>query len=107
VTSQLEIYSKRLGDEWEWIYPTQGELDDLVMPAIAAVKAGDRARGRTLFLEATNRLIARAVDVIVLACTEIPVVMHQRDVSVPAIDSTEALARYTIAAAQAMRARQQ
>jgi len=44
--------------------------------------------------------VARGPDVIVLACTEIPVVIKQDDVSVPIIDSTDALARHCIAAAQ-------
>jgi aspartate racemase len=104
VTSELAIYSKRLGDEWEWQYATRGELDELVLPGIAAVKSGDLPRGRLLFLDALQRMVARGPDVIVLACTEIPVVVYQADVSVPVIDSTDALARHTVAAAQALHA---
>lgn len=102
VTTQLEIFANRLGDEWEWLYATPGELDTLVLPGIAAVKAGDLPRGRTLFLQAIRQLQARGPEVIVLACTEIPVVVSQSDVSIPVIDSTDALARYTVAAAQAL-----
>ncbi len=104
VTSQTEIYARRLSDEWQWLYATPAELDELVLPGIAAVKAGDLARGRKLFLEAIERLVARGPDVIVLACTEIPVVVTQADIAIPIIDSTEALARFTVAAAQALHA---
>lgn len=105
VTSQLDIYGRRLGDEWQWVHATRGELDELVMPGIAAVKAGDLARGRALFLEALQHMLARGPELIVLACTEIPVVISQADVSVPVIDSTQALARQTIALAHSMRAK--
>ena len=36
VTPQREIYAKRLGDEWEWLYATSVKLDELVLPGIAA-----------------------------------------------------------------------
>ena len=105
VTSQLEIYPHRLGYEREWIYATQAELDELVLPAIAAVKAGDLKRGRALFLESIQRLMVRGPEVIVLACTEIPVVVNQADVSLPLVDSTEALAAHTVSTAQVMHAK--
>jgi aspartate racemase len=107
VTSELAIYSKRLGDEWEWQYATRGELDELVLPGIAAVKSGDLPRGRLLFLDALQRMVARGPDVIVLACTEIPVVVSQDDVSIPVIDSTAALAHHTVAVANTLRMRSQ
>jgi aspartate racemase len=104
VTTRLEVYAKRLGDEWQWLYATPAELDEWVLPGIAAVKAGDLARGRELFMNAIQQLIARGPEVVVLACTEIPVVVTQVDVSVPVIDSTDALARYTVAKARALQA---
>jgi aspartate racemase len=106
VTSELGIYSKRLGDEWEWVYADDEALRTLVMPAIAAVKAGDLVTGRALFLDAVRGMLALNLDAIVYACTEIPVVLNQADVPLPVIDSTEALARHTVAAAQAMHRKQ-
>jgi aspartate racemase len=103
VTSQLGIYSKRLGEEWEWVYPSEEALETLVMPGIAAVKAGELEQGRTLFLAAIEKMLADKPDAIVLACTEIPVVLTQADVPVPVIDSTDALAKHTVAAALALR----
>jgi aspartate racemase len=103
VTTQLGIFANRLGDEWEWLYATPAELDKLVLPGIAAVKSGDLVRGRELFLQAVGELQARGPEVIVLACTEIPVVISQSDVSIPVVDSTDALAHHTVAAAQALR----
>jgi aspartate racemase len=96
VTTRLGIFSNRLGTEWQWVYPSADELANLVVPGIAAVKAGDLVRGRDLFLTATRQLSLRGLDVLVYACTEIPVVLKIQDVAMPVIDSMDALAKYTI-----------
>jgi aspartate racemase len=103
VTSRLGIYSNRLGTEWEWIYASEAELAEVVMPGIAAVKAGDLGKGRELFLEASRRLMERDLDVMIFACTEIPLILTASDVRVPVIDSMEALAVSTIDQAQKIR----
>lgn len=104
VLTKLGIYSQRLGDDqWEWVYASDELLDTVVLPGIAAVKAGDLPQARSLFLRAAQEFVAQGVDAIVLACTEIPVVLGQADIPVPVVDSTEALARYTVAVAQGMR----
>jgi aspartate racemase len=96
VTTRLGIFSNRLGTAWEWVYASEDELAKLVMPGVAAVKAGDLVKGRELFLSATRQLAKRELDVLVYACTEIPVVLKPEDVGVPVIDSMDALAKYTI-----------
>jgi aspartate racemase len=103
VTSRLGIYSNRLGTQLEWVYASEDELAEVVMPGIAAVKAGDLVKGRELFLEATRRLLEKDLDVLIFACTEIPVVISAADVRVPVIDSMEALAVFTIDQAQKLR----
>jgi aspartate racemase len=102
VTCRMGIYSRRLGDAWTWIYPSDAGLETHLLPAIAAVKAGDLVQGRSLFLLAMQEMLAQKPDAIVLGCTEIPVVLTQADSAVPVIDSTEALALHTIAAARAI-----
>ena len=102
VTSKLLVYEKRLGDEWEWVFATDDELAQDVMPGIAAVKAGDLASGRKHFLTAVSKMIQRKVDVVVFACTEIPIVLKGEDVPVPTIDSSLALARHTVKIAGSM-----
>ena len=44
---------------------------------------------RTRFLRVARELCARSADALVLACTEIPLVIHQSDVEVPVIDTVE------------------
>ena len=104
VISRMGTYSNRLGREWDWVYPSEKALNTLVLPGVAAVKAGDLAQGRALFLEAMQDLLAQAPEVIVYACTEIPVVLRAGDCPLPVIDSTDALAMHTVAVAQGMNA---
>ncbi len=105
VTSKLLVYEKRLGDEWQWVFATDDELTQSVMPGIAAVKAGNLPLGREHFLQAVTNMIQRKVDVVVFACTEIPIVLKAEDVPVPTIDSSLALALHTVKVAQSMRVR--
>ncbi len=73
----------------------------LVQPAVDAIKAGARGDDvRAALADAAARLIAAGADVIIAACTEVPLVLRQADVTVPLIDSTAALARATLAAAR-------
>jgi aspartate racemase len=102
ITCKLGIFSERLGPAWQWVYPTDDALKELVMPAVAAVKSGELEKGRELFLAATQELLSQNLDAIVFACTEIPVVLSQADVPLPIIDSTDALARLTVSIAQSL-----
>ena len=102
VTSKHLVYEKRLGNEWDWVFATDDELAEDVMPGIAAVKAGNLEQGRKHFLSAVSKMTQRNVDVVVFACTEIPIVLKQADIPVPSIDSSLALAQHTVKIAGAM-----
>lgn len=101
-TIRHRLFPARLGETREWLQPDSFELEYYLMPGIAAVKAGDLARGRELLGEAAKRLAMRGADVLVLGCTEIPLVLEPGDVDVPLVDATRALARHTIASAHAL-----
>lgn len=83
-----------------WLIPESAEIETLVTPGIAAVKRGDLRTGATLLRRAARMLAARGADALVLACTEIPLVLNPEDAAVPMIDATAALARHTVCAAQ-------
>ena len=100
------LYPRRLGTGREWLLPDADEMRLLVTPGIAAVKAGDLRTGGTLLRTAARKLAARDADAIVLACTEIPLVVGVADVNGPAVvDATFALARHAVAHAAALAAR--
>ena len=69
----------------------------VVQPAVNAIKAGDTGEGvRAALAGAAARLVAAGAQVIIAACTEVPLVLGQGDVAVPLINSTAALARATL-----------
>jgi len=80
-----------------WLLPTAREMIDLVARGIDAVKSGDLAIGRELLASAALRLKERGADVVILGCTEIPVVLDDANAPVPVIDATAALARRAVA----------
>lgn len=90
-----------------WALPTAGEMLELVMPGIAAVKAGDLGRGGELLGVAAQALVQRGAQALVLGCTEVPLVLGPANVTVPVIDATASLARRAVAWSMAQRDRRQ
>lgn len=80
----------------QWVLPTAREMLEWVMPGIEAVKAGDIDRGRSLLLRAAGELAKRGANVLVLGCTEIPLVLNAGNAPVPVVDATAALARRAV-----------
>lgn len=72
----------------------------VVQPLVSAIKGGDRGPDiRSAMAAEAARLVAAGADAIIAACTEVPLVLGQGDVSVPLIDATAALVAATLAAA--------
>jgi aspartate racemase len=72
-----------------------------VMTAIGEVKAGRGTGNATpLLVEACEHLVGRGADVLLEACTEIPLALQQKHVRPPLIDATAALARTAVAMAR-------
>ncbi len=72
-----------------------------VQPAVNAIKAGDTGTAVRLALAGeAARLRDAGAEVIIAACTEVPLVLRAGDVPLPLINSTAALARATLAAAR-------
>ena len=91
------------GTSMHWLLPTAGEMVELVMPGIQAVKAGDQALGGKLLARAAAALGKRGARAVVLGCTEIPVVLSSSNSSLPIIDATDSLARRCVAWSNAQR----
>jgi aspartate racemase len=92
-TLAAAFYGKRLAQRgFEWLVPTEEEQDRLVDRAIAQVKAGDIAGARAPLEAAAGALAARGADVLLLACTELPLAAEGANFPVPVLDATRALA---------------
>ncbi|WP_372525400.1 aspartate/glutamate racemase family protein [Piscinibacter sp.] len=77
------------------MYPTDGEMDAVILPAIALVKAGQAARAGQLLAPAVQALLARGAVAVILACTETPMALDAvaSPLRAHCIDTNRALAR--------------
>ncbi len=78
------------------------EPDDAAFAAIIAqVKSGDTGPGPRAAMDLIARaLIAAGADVLLAACTEVPLILNSAAYAVPVIDATSALVTATLAAAR-------
>ncbi len=84
----------------EVIFPSQADCD-LAMRLIREVKKGNLGPlVRSDMAAISERLAARGAQGIIAGCTEIPLVLDDRDISVPVVDSTLALAQEAVDAAR-------
>jgi aspartate racemase len=102
-TVQTRIYQDRAEDRI-WMVPDAVTQDGDVMHGIyQGVKAGNNEMGKERLLRAAQKLANEGADAILLACTEIPLVLKTGDIKnragdiVPLIDTLEAQAREAIA----------
>ena len=84
-------------EPFQWSLPTAVEMMEHVMPGINAVKSGQLDQGRQHLQTAALALVQRGAQVLVLACTEIPLVLNESQVGLPVVDATAALARAAVA----------
>lgn len=101
-TLAMRLYQDRLaGHGWDCIVPTQEEMDRLVSPAIALVKANRVADAYPPLAEVVQKLGKRGAASVVLGCTEIPLGLQAGPTpALPLVDTIDALARASIAWAQ-------
>jgi aspartate racemase len=101
-TLQAAFYGQRLAQRgFQWMAPTQEEQARFVDVAIDRVKAGDIAGARAPLEAATRALAARGAEVILLACTELPLAAEGARIPVPVLDASLALAEAVVAFANA------
>ncbi len=100
-TLEMRLYQEPFATSgWPCIEPTAKEMTDLVIPAIAAVKANRVGDAYAPLAEAVRALRGRGAQAVILACTEIPLGIQAGPydrLGVPLIDTIDALARASIA----------
>jgi aspartate racemase len=97
-TLAMRLYQQRLeGRAYDCLVPTEAEMDRLVTPAIAAVKANRVAEAHAPLAEAARALAARGAQAVVLGCTEIPLgIAAGPPLPFPVCDTLDALAHAAI-----------
>lgn len=99
-TLSVNLYQEALARVGLRAIVPDAEHQRSVMAAIADVKAGRVGAGQTeLVRSAASELIARGADSVIVACTELPLILTQADVSVPLFDPTNLLAQSAVAEA--------
>jgi aspartate racemase len=98
-TLAMRLYQDRLGAQgWDCVIPGDREMDHLVSPAIALVKANRLAEAYPPLAEVVRSLAQRGARCVVLGCTEIPLgIQAGPPLDVPVVDTIDALARAAIA----------
>jgi aspartate racemase len=100
ITLEMRLYQQRLAvSGWDIIEPDAMQMQRLVTPAIALVKANRSAEAYQPLAEVVNSLASRGATAVVLGCTEIPLGIQAGPADalrVPVVDSVDALARAAI-----------
>jgi aspartate racemase len=99
----MGLYQDRLGAlGWDCLVPGDDEMERLVEPAIAQVKANRVAEAYAPLAEVVRRLAERGAVSVVLGCTEMPMgIQTGPPTGLPVVDTIDALARAAIAWAKA------
>ena len=99
-TLAMRLYQDRLGAQgWDCLIPPPEQMQRLVSPAIALVKANRLADAYAPLAEAARDLVARGARAVVLGCTEIPLGLATgptEALGAPIIDTIDGLARAAI-----------
>ncbi|MCJ7622105.1 MAG: amino acid racemase [Anaerolineaceae bacterium] len=96
------LYAKKLGVEGVSTTTPYEDGMQLVHDVIFAVKAGDKGpEVKAKLIQVANDLISRGAQALILGCTELPLVLSQGDLAVPAIDTLEVLALAAVREAKA------
>lgn len=100
-TLRLGLYQERLSRRGHaCLVPDDDEMQRLVTPAIARVKANDLAGATAPLLAVARRLAERGAAAVVLGCTEIPLALRGPEAAgsgLVLIDTIDALARAALA----------
>ncbi len=96
-TLQSGLYRDALGRRGVGVLEVEAGA---IMPLIMAIKGGDTgAAVGTAMAALAAELIAKGADVVLMACTEVPLVLAQPQVGVPLVDATAALVAAVLARA--------
>ena len=94
---QAGIYQKALlSVGLEVIEPSNEDISE-VMAAIFSFKKGNKdCANKKIIGKVANNLIDRGAEIIILGCTELPMLLNAEEVKVPCLDSTNLLAKAAV-----------
>ena len=94
---KMRLYQERFEARGIKALTVSEEDQEIVQGAIDRVKAGDKGpEVRSRVREMAEKLAARGAQLLLTACTELPLVLHDGDASVPVLDPTQVLAEAAV-----------
>lgn len=93
-TLRTRLYDKAFAERSiDVLTPDPVDQDRLVMGSIYGIKVGRTGPAvRSNLVSVAETLVARGADVIVAACSELPLILDEGELAVPLVDAAEALA---------------
>lgn len=89
---ESKIYSPKCGSK-SLVTPSKFIQEGFVMKSIYGIKAGNLGHeNKKLMLKASSSLVRNGAELIIMGCSEIPLILTSRDTSVKAINSIEIIA---------------
>ena len=96
-TARLGLYHKRFEAKGIRALSPSDADQEIVHAAIFSVKAGDKGPAvRERIRGVAERMAGQGAQLLLTACTELPLILQDGDVSVPVLDPTLALARAAV-----------
>jgi len=96
-TARLGLYHRRFEARGIRALSPSDADQEIVHGVIFSVKAGDKgAAVRKGIRDVAERMAAQGAQLLLTACTELPLILQDGDVSVPVLDPTLALARAAV-----------
>jgi aspartate racemase len=96
-TARLGLYHKRFEAKGIRALSPSDADQEIVHAAIFSVKAGDKGPAvRERIRGVAERMAGQGAQLLLTACTELPLILQDGDVSVPVLDPTQALAQAAV-----------
>jgi len=94
------IYQEYFSSTDQSLVTPNNKLQKKVLDAIYEVKIGRLDTSRQSFIEVSKNLIDQGAEGIICGCTEVSVVLHEKDINVPVIDPMQVAAEKAIGIGQ-------
>ena len=92
-----KIYQEGLNHKGKTCLLPDNHYQDECMKGIFSIKEGSNLQDPSVTLSSVaNHLVDKGAEIIIAGCTEIPLVLENKDLEVPLVSSTEVLAIKTI-----------
>jgi len=99
LTIKMKLYEKPLEEKGIQIIRPSSKNEELVMQAIYGIKGGLKDEGRKILQQVAKDLVKAGAEIIIAGCTEIPLVLQQKNLNFILLDPSKIVAESAIALA--------